>query len=49
MQEFPEQQAVEDFRKIKWYLEDFCEIHESTRDERILDKCEKLSVGVFRR
>ena len=25
------------------------DIHESTRDEWILGKCEKLSVGVFRR
>ena len=25
-----------------------CEIHESFGDERILDKCEKLFVGVFR-
>ena len=47
-QEFQEQQAVEDFRKIEWHFEDFCEIHESTGDERILDKCEKLSVWVFR-
>ena len=31
---------------IEWYFEDFCEIHESTGDERILDKCEKLSIRV---
>ena len=34
--------------EIEWYFEDFCEIHASTRDERILDKYEKLFVGVFR-
>ena len=47
-QEFQEQKAPEDFRKIEWYYEDFCEVHESTEDERILDRCTKLSVGVFR-
>ena len=39
-QEFQEQQAPEDFRKIEWYFEHFCEILESTVDERILGKCE---------
>ena len=39
-QEFQEQKAPEDFRKIEWYFEHFCEILESTRDERILGKCE---------
>ena len=39
-QEFQEQQAPEDFRKIEWYFEHFCEILESTGDERILGKCE---------
>ncbi len=27
-------------RKIEWYFEHFCEILESTGDERILGKCE---------
>ena len=44
MQEFQEQQVVEDFWKIKQYFEDFCELLDSTGDERILSKCEKLSV-----
>ena len=47
-QEFQEKKAPGDFRKIEWYFEHFCEILESTGDERILDKGEKLSVGVFR-
>ena len=42
-----EQQATKDFQKIEWYFEDICEIHESTGDERILDKCEYLFEGVF--
>ena len=36
------------FHKNEWYYEDFCEVHESTKDERILDRCTRLSVGVFR-
>ena len=36
------------FYKNEWYYEDFCEVHESTEDERILDRCTRLSVGVFR-
>ena len=36
------------FHKNEWCYEDFCEVHESTEDERILDRCTKLSVGVFR-
>ena len=39
-QEFQEQKALEDFRKIEWYFEHFCEILESTGGERILVKCE---------
>ena len=39
-QEFQEKKAPEDFRKIEWYFEHFCEILESTRDEWILGKCE---------
>ena len=27
-QEFQEQKAPEDFRKIEWYFEDFCKTHE---------------------
>ena len=46
-QEFEEQQAVGDFQKIEWYFENICEIQEPTVDERILNKCEELSVGVF--
>ena len=37
---FKSKKAPEDFRKIKWYFEHFCEILESTGDERILGKCE---------
>ena len=48
-QEIQEQQVVEDFHKNEWYYEDFCEVQESTEDERILDRCTKLSIGVFRR
>ena len=40
--------APGDFQKIEWYFKSFCEIPESTRDERILDGCERLSVGVFK-
>ena len=42
-QEFQEQKAPEDFRKIEWYFEHFCEILESTGDEQILGKCENYS------
>ena len=45
-QEFQEPKAPKDFRKIEWYFEHFCEILESTGDERILDKCEELSLEV---
>ena len=45
---FKSKKAHEDFRKIEWYFEDFCEVHESTRDERILGECEELSIGAFR-
>ena len=45
---FKSKKSPEDFRKIEWYFEHFFEILESTGDERILDKGEKLSVGVFR-
>ena len=38
-----EKYATKDFQKIEWYFKDFCEIHESIGDERILDKCEDLS------
>ena len=44
-QEFQEQKAPEDFRKIEWYFEHFCEILESTGDERILGKCENYPQG----
>ena len=44
---FKSKKAPEDFRKIEWYFEHFCEILESTVDERILGKCENLFVGVF--
>ena len=37
---FKSKKAPEDFRKIEWYFEHFCEILESTGDERILGKCE---------
>ena len=37
---FKSKKAPEDFWKIEWYFEHFCEILESTGDERILDKCE---------
>ena len=47
-QEFQEQYVAHDFRNTEWYFKEICEIHESSGDERILDKCEKLSVGVFR-
>ena len=39
-QEFQEQKAPEDFQKIEWYFEHFCEILESIGDEQILSKCE---------
>ena len=38
-QEFQEQKAPEDFRKIEWYFEDYCEIPESTGDEQISGEC----------
>ena len=44
-QEFQEQKAPEDFRKIKQYFEDFCETREQLGDEQILDKCENLFEG----
>ena len=44
-QEFQEQKAPKDFRKIEWYFEHFCEILESTWDERILGKCENYPQG----
>ena len=37
---FKSKKAPEDFWKIEWYFEHFCEILESTGDERILGKCE---------
>ena len=37
---FKSKKATKDFRKIEWYFEHFCEILESTGDERILGKCE---------
>ena len=37
---FRSKKAPKDFRKIEWYFEHFCEILESTGDERILGKCE---------
>ena len=39
-QEFQEPKAPEDFRKIEYYFEDFCETHEQLGDERIFYKCE---------
>ena len=48
-QEFQEPKAPEDFRKIEYYFEDFCELLESTGDEQILGKCEELSIGVLMR
>ena len=44
-QEFQEQKAPEDFRKIEWYFEHFSEILESTEDEQILGKCENYPQG----
>ena len=44
-QEFQEQKAPEDFRKIEQYFEDYCGILESTGDERILGKCENYPQG----
>ena len=36
---FKRKKAPEDFRKIEWYFEDYCEIPESTWDEQISGEC----------
>ena len=37
--------AAKDFRRIEQYFKDFCELLESTGDERILGKCENYPQG----